>query len=163
MHRRLEVIAHDIRSRENVGALFRMADSLGVACLWLTGYTVAPPDEKLSKVALGAEKTVPFIQEAAMDRVFAELSEKRIPVYALELTSDAVELAQFTPPPEMALLLGTERGGVAPSLLEKCAGVIKIHQSGQKESMNVAMATAIACWQILHGNPCTMETGSIKR
>ncbi len=157
MLRGLHLIAHDIRSRENVGALFRMADSLGVTKIWLTGYTVAPPDEKLSKVALGAENMVSFAQESAIDRVFAEFLEKQIPVFALELTPDARELAQFDPPPEMALLLGTERGGVAPSLLEKCAGVIKIDQKGGKESMNVAMAAAIACWQLLHGNPCTME------
>ena len=83
MRRELHLIAHDIRSLENVGALFRACDSLGVAKLWLAGFTAAPPDARISKVALGAELAVPF--EAATDiaEVFRKLREQEIPVYAL--------------------------------------------------------------------------------
>ena len=56
----LHLIANDIRSRENVGSLFRTCDSLGVEKLWLAGYTPVPPDAKISKVALGAERVVAF-------------------------------------------------------------------------------------------------------
>jgi len=149
----LHLIAHDIRSRENVGSLFRTCDSLGVKKLWLTGYTPCPPDEKISKVALGAEKSVAFEKVTDIGTVFEQLEKEGVPVYALELTPDAIDLAAFVPPEEMALLLGTETTGVPPSLLAKCKGAIKITQRGIKESMNVAAAAAVAVWGISSKTP----------
>lgn len=150
--RRLHLIAHNIRSRENVGALFRTCDSLGVARLCLTGYTPIPPDDKLSKVALGAENTVQWTHELDVQTLLRALKKDGIPVFALELTDDAVELSMFSPPDELALLLGTETTGIPPSLLAQCDGAVKITQHGLKESMNVAVATGIASWAILnHG------------
>ncbi len=146
---KLHLLAHNIRSRENVGSLFRTADSLGVTKLWLSGYTPVPPDAKISKVALGAEKSVPFEAYPDIEPILNHLNEARIPVYALELTPDAVNLSEFQPPQEMALLLGTETTGIPPSLLEKCIASIYIPQQGIKESLNVTIATAIAAWKIL--------------
>jgi len=150
MRRELHLIANDIRSLENVGALFRACDSLGVAKLWLAGYTAAPPDSRISKVALGAELSVPFEHVADIGEVFRKLKEGEIPVYALELTGDAIDLAKFAPPDRLAILLGTETTGITPSLLEKCEGTIKIGQHGIKESLNVAVAAGIAAWAILN-------------
>lgn len=147
--RSLHLIAHDIRSRENVGALFRTCDSLGVTKLWLTGYTPAPPDAKISKVALGAERVVPFAHEKDIGTVFDQLKADGISVYALEITPAAINLEKFAPPDRMALLLGTETTGIPPSLLRRCDGAIKITQKGVKESLNVSVAAGIAAWAIL--------------
>lgn len=146
---RLHLIAHNIRSRENIGSLFRTADSLGVTKLWLSGYTPVPPDSKISKVALGAEAAVPFEAFPSIEEVLMRLQAQQIPVYALELTSDAINLKDFDPPEELALLLGTETTGIPPSLLERCLASIYIPQQGMKESLNVTIATAIAAWKIL--------------
>src|SRR5262245_43833861 len=147
--RELQLIAHDIRSLENVGALFRTCDSLGVAKLWLTGYTAAPPDPRISKVALGAERSVPFEIEKDIATVFQKLEQEGVPVFGLELTKEAEDLASFHAPDRLALLLGTETTGIPPSLLERCEGAVKISQKGIKESLNVAVAAGIASWAIL--------------
>jgi 23S rRNA (guanosine2251-2'-O)-methyltransferase len=146
----LHLIAHDIRSRENVGSLFRTCDSLGVKKLWLTGYTPAPPDEKISKVALGAEKEVLFEKYLDIKEVISSLKKEGIGTFALELTEEAMELAQFDPPKKMALLLGTETTGIPPSLLLLTEGAVKIEQKGIKESLNVSVAAGIASWAILN-------------
>lgn len=147
--RELHLIAHNIRSRENVGSLLRTCDSLGVTKLWLTGYTPAPPDEKIAKVALGAQDSVKWEACLSVENVFAKFEGEGVPVYALELTPEAVDLKEFLAPSRLALLLGTETTGIPPSLLSVCEGVIKISQHGVKESMNVAVAAGIASWAIL--------------
>ncbi|MEI7512234.1 MAG: TrmH family RNA methyltransferase [Candidatus Uhrbacteria bacterium] len=147
--RELHLIAHDIRSLENVGSLFRTADSLGVSKLWLTGYTAAPPDPRIAKVALGAERSVPYEVVSDISELILRLKDENIPLYALELTDTAIELSAFDAPDRMALLLGTEVTGIPPSLLERCEGAIKITQKGVKESLNVAVAAGIAAWAIL--------------
>lgn len=148
--RELHLIAHDLRSRENVGSLFRTADSLGVSKLWFSGYTPVPPDEKISKVALGAEHSVAWGHVVDVYQLIERLKKEGVPVYALELTEEAVDLKNFVAPDRLALLLGTEVTGIPPSLLSLCdGGAVKITQRGIKESMNVAVAAAIASWRIL--------------
>lgn len=148
--RKLHLIAHNIRSCENVGSLFRTADSLGVHQLWLTGYTPTPPDPKIQKVALGAETAVRFVTHPNIDEAIKELRSQQIPLFALELTKDAMELRDFHAPDELALLLGTETTGIPPSLLEICDGVVQLTQRGIKESLNVTIAASIASWWILN-------------
>lgn len=48
------VILPNIRSRFNVGSIFRTADAVGVKKIFLTGYTPRPSHPKIDKVALGA-------------------------------------------------------------------------------------------------------------
>lgn len=146
----LHLIAHNIRSRENVGALFRIADGLGIKTLWLTGYTPAPPHTRIEKASLGAEKTVVFEYRANVEEVIMYLRESDIPIFALENSKNATDLSAFEAPECLALFLGTETTGVPRSLLSRVDGIIKIPQRGKKSSLNVAVAAAIASWQILH-------------
>lgn len=146
----LQIIAHNIRSRENVGSLFRTCDFLGVSKLWLAGYTPTPPDEKISKVALNAEKCVIWEQVTDVEALINSLHDKGMNVFALELTESAEDLAHFNPQKSLALLLGTETTGVPPSLIALCDGVVKIQRRGMKESLNVSVAAGIAAWKILY-------------
>ena len=75
------VIAHNIRSTHNVGAIFRTAEGFGISKILLTGYTpypTLPADTRLPhislkltnqihKTALGAEAIVPFEYSEALD------------------------------------------------------------------------------------------------
>lgn len=157
MRPELHLIAHDIRSRQNVGALFRLADVFGVAKIWCAGYTPVPPDEKIHKTALGAEAWIPWEQEVAIDRLLERFADQGIPVFALERTQEAQALCDVVLPERYALLLGTETTGVPASLLERVQGVIAIPQVGKKESLNVAMAAGIACYELLIARQCASK------
>ena len=58
------LIIHNVRSVQNVGAMFRTADAAGIDKIYLTGYTPTPLDRfgrkrgDLAKSALGAEEFV---------------------------------------------------------------------------------------------------------
>lgn len=146
---RLQIIAHNIRSRENVGSLFRTCDSLGVERLWLTGYTPAPPDHRIHKVALGAEAMVPFSTSVDLAAVFRLLRADGFFIFALELAPTALNLAETRFPDRVGLVLGSEVEGVVPFILEQCDGIVEIKQRGLKESLNVSVAAGIAAWAIL--------------
>jgi tRNA G18 (ribose-2'-O)-methylase SpoU len=146
----LHVIANDIRSRENTGAIFRTCEFLGVKKLWLTGYTLAPPDAKLLKVSLGAEKSVAWEQVADVTDVLDRLKEDGFRIIGLELGADAKDLGAYRPPTRAALLLGNEVTGVPPTLIARCDDTVMIAKRGKKESLNVAVATGIAIWKLLN-------------
>lgn len=148
--RTLHLIANDIRSRENVGAIFRTCEFLGVKKLWLTGYTPAPPDPKLLKVSLGAEKSVVWEQVTDVKVAMERLKEEGFRLIGLELAEGAVDLAEYRKPTRAALLLGNEVSGISPTLMRACDDLVMIERKGKKESLNVAVATGIACWSLLH-------------
>ena len=54
----MRLIALDIRSLHNVGAIFRSADAFSVEKLYLCGITGVPPRKEISKTALGSEQRV---------------------------------------------------------------------------------------------------------
>lgn len=145
----LHVIANDIRSRENVGALFRTCEFLGVEKLWLTGYTPAPPDSKVLKTALGAEKSLNWEKQTEVGAVIDRLKSRGYDLVGLEIDERAKDLSQYRGSKKIALLLGNEVTGIARSLLDKCDEVVMIKPRGKKESLNVTIAAAIACWKVL--------------
>jgi 23S rRNA (guanosine2251-2'-O)-methyltransferase len=146
----LHVIANDIRSRENVGAIFRTCEFLGVSKLWLTGYTPTPPDPKLLKVSLGAEKAVVWEQAVDVRTALDRLKKDGFRISGLELDQRAVLLSDYDAADRVALLLGNEVTGIPPSLLDRCDDVVMIAKNGKKESLNVAVAAGIAMWSILN-------------
>src|SRR3989338_10582247 len=78
------LILDNIRSRENVGSIFRTADAAGVSKIYLCGITPIPPHEKISKTALGAENYVPWEYCKQTWRLLAKLKEEGINIVALE-------------------------------------------------------------------------------
>lgn len=148
--RKLEIIAHNIRSAENIGAILRTADSLGVAKVWIVGYSPTPEHRKVSKTALGAEQSVEWEQVVDIVDVLQGLKQRGYRLVGLELDERAQPLADYHPPENMALLLGNEVEGIPPSLRASCDDLVQIPQQGKKESLNVSVATGIAAYRLLH-------------
>lgn len=148
--RSLDVIVHNIRSAQNVGSLFRTADSLGVSKLWLTGYTPVPSHARVAKTALGAQSSVAWEHVLDVQDVIQRTKKEGKRLIGLELDPRAVALSEFAPPEKMVLLIGNEVEGITPSLLVECDDVVSLPQKGMKESMNVAVATGIATYRLLH-------------
>lgn len=150
------IIAHDIRSRENVGALFRTADALGGAELLLSGITPAPidrfgrVDEKLSKTALGAEKTVPWKQVKTMEDLFKilegykllviEQDSRSVPYHTIKIAANELS--------KTALLVGNEVVGVPQEILDRAHAILEIPMAGNKESLNVAISFAVVVFHL---------------
>lgn len=153
------VIAHNIRSTFNIGAIFRSADGFGVKEIILSGYSPSPTypgdnrlphlQEKITKqihkTALGAETTVPF--RVLESPPFEELRQNGYRLVALEQSSKSTLLQKYHPPEKIALLLGEEVAGISNSLLAACDDIVEIPMRGTKESFNVSVAAAIALYQ----------------
>ncbi|MCB9802697.1 TrmH family RNA methyltransferase [Candidatus Nomurabacteria bacterium] len=144
------IIAHNIRSLYNVGTFFRTADALGVDQLFLTGYTGKPPRKEISKVALGAEETVPWKYYKNVSSLITKLKKEGVKIIALEKTKSAIDYLDFKAEFPLALLLGNEVKGVSSALLKKADQTISLPMKGQKESLNVGVAMAVAAYQIEH-------------
>ena len=144
MRTRLCVIAHNIRSLWNVGALFRSCDCFEVEKLYLTGYTATPPRREISKTAIGAEEWIQWEYTENPLSCIETLKQDGWSIVALELTDGATALAQFDVPEKVCLVLGHEVTGVSDELLAACDSAVYIPMHGKKESLNVSVSTGIA-------------------
>ena len=142
------MICDNIRSLENVGSIFRTADALAVDKVFLCGISGKPPSHKISKTALGAEKTVPWEYHKQTWRLLARLKKQGVFIAALEQTENSISLEKFSPRFPLALVIGHEVKGVSASVLALADAIIEITMLGQKESLNVAVAFAIAGYEM---------------
>lgn len=143
------VIAHNIRSLHNVGAIFRTSDSFGVSKIYLTGYTGSPPDPKIAKVALGAEEFVAWEKTKSLVRLIKKLKVSGVRVVALEnnVSFKTTLLSKYKPKFPLAVVLGEETKGFTKKELELVDDIVEIPMYGQKESLNVS----VACGVVLYG------------
>lgn len=142
------VVCDNIRSLENIGSIFRTSDALGVTKIYLCGISGKPPHHKISKTALGAEKTVPFKYAKQTWRLIDKLKRDKINIIALEQAKGAIEYAKFKPKFPLALVIGNEVKGVSKKVLEKSDKIIFLPMAGKKESLNVSVAFGVAGYYI---------------
>lgn len=151
------LVLDNIRSRENVGSIFRTADAAGVSRIYLCGITPVPPHPKINKVSLGAEDYVAWSYIRNTGRIVTKLKQEEYNIVALErfdkLTASRLKIRmtnifKFKPKFPLALVLGNEVKGISPAILKKCDKKISIPMYGKKESLNVSVATGIALYQL---------------
>ncbi len=143
------LIAHNIRSLYNVGSLFRTCDGAGVKKLILSGYTGYPPRQKISKVALGAEESVPFERVKNIGPYIKKLKKQGYQVLGLETGKDGQNIFQYKPKFPLALIIGNEKRGLSKAVLKLTHKQIFIPMYGKKMSLNVAVAAGVGIYEIL--------------
>lgn len=142
------VICDNIRSLENIGSIFRTADAIGVAKIFLCGISGKPPHHKISKTALGAEKTIPFEYHKQTWRLVEKLKSQKVSIVALEQHKKAISYLKFKPKFPLVLIIGNEVKGISKKVLSKADTVIYLPMKGKKESLNVSVAFGVAGYHI---------------
>lgn len=142
------IIAHDIRSLHNVGAVFRSADVFGVEKIYLTGITGTPPRKEIAKVALGSEHRVSWERYDDIYQLVQVLKEGGHQLIALDNATGSVPIESFVPSEKIVLLLGNEVEGVEQKLRDQTDATVEIGMPGAKQSLNVSVATGIALFAL---------------
>jgi TrmH family RNA methyltransferase len=124
----------------NVGTLLRAADAFG-AGLALSDGCADPTGPKAVRASMGSLFRVPLSG-------FEEPSGKRIAL----VPSGGIPLPELQLEGDVVLVLGAEREGLAAEILERCDERASIPQPGGGESLNVAMAGAIALYELARRN-----------
>jgi tRNA G18 (ribose-2'-O)-methylase SpoU len=146
----LRLLAHDMDLALNVGALFRIADALGVEHLHLSGSSPVPPDPKIRRTARSADRHVAWSWAADPLATVAALKAQGWRVVSLELSTRSIALDELpvAPGDRLCLIVGAENAGVCQALLDASDLTVHIPMRGHNSSMNVANACAIATWDI---------------
>lgn len=156
------VLLHDIRSTQNVGAILRTCDAVGVDKVFFSGITPSPVDRfgrkrgDVAKSALGAEDTVEWevLEEKGKNVIefLLEMKSKGFQIVALEQAESSVDYKEINekfPSDKRVMIVGNEVEGVSKEILEMCDVIGEIPMLGQKESLNVSVSFGIFIFRIL--------------
>lgn len=143
------LVLHNIRSRFNVGAIFRLADGADIDKIYLCGITPAPPHPRIAKVALGAQNYIPFEKVSRTTQILQKLKKEKFQIVALEQSKRSLPYFKFKPKKTLALILGSEVKGLPPKILRQADKILEIPMYGKKESLNVAVAAGVVIFEII--------------
>lgn len=146
----VSLMADNVRSMYNVGAILRTADAFLLTEVVMAGITGCPPHPEISKTALGAEESVEWRHVEDAFQEAERMKGDGWKVCVLEQAHDSVPLQDFIPEEgeKYLLVVGNEVHGVDQRIVDMADVVLEIPQAGVKHSLNVSVSAGIALWQM---------------
>lgn len=142
------VVLEDVVDHTNVGAIFRAAAALGFGGCLLSPRCADPLYRRAVKVSMGAVFSLPYARLEDWHGAVPLLSAAGLTSYALTPAPDAVDLDAVVPAARVALLVGSEGPGLSTRWQEAADVRVRIPMAAGIDSLNVAAATAVACWAL---------------
>ena len=145
--RALVLVLDGVTDPHNLGACLRSADAAGATAVVIPKDRAADLTGAVRKVACGAAESVPLVRVTNLARcldklqaaglwLFGAAGEAREDLYAKDLTGP------------LALLMGSEGGGLRRLTRERCDFLVRLPMAGAVSSLNVSVATGICLFEI---------------
>jgi tRNA G18 (ribose-2'-O)-methylase SpoU len=141
------LVLEDIVDHTNVGAIFRSGAALGFDAVLLAPRCADPLYRRSIKVAMGAVFSLPFARLEDWYDALPSLSAAGFTTVALTLADDASPIEEAVAGLDrVALVLGSEGHGISPRWQAAADRRAIIPMQAGIDSLNVAAATAVACY-----------------
>ena len=154
VRREIYIIVDDVLDTYNIGAIFRLADSVGASCVYLCGQTETPPYHKIQKASVGTWKWVPWkYSKTAEEAVLQVKSQKsKVKIIAVEQSGKSISYTKADYSLPVALIVGNETEGISPEVLALADQVVEIPMYGVNRSLNVMASLAIVLYKVVEKN-----------
>ena len=134
----------------NLGAILRTAECAGVTGVVLGRHRSVHISPTVTKTAAGAVEHVPLTLVGGIPTAITQLNDLGVFTVGLDGGGDRsiFELPQAGSGP-IALVLGAEGAGLSRLVRQRVSVVASIPLAGELNSLNVATATAVACFEVV--------------
>ncbi len=141
------VVIDGVVDTTNIGAIFRSAAALGIDAVLLTPNSCDPLNRRAVRVSMGSVFLVPWTW---IEGSISQLRDYGFKTAAMALTDQSVPIDHPTlkNTPKLAIIMGTEGDGLPFQTITGADYVVRIPMSHQVDSLNVAAAAAVACWEL---------------
>jgi TrmH family RNA methyltransferase len=141
------VVLDDVADPGNAGTLLRAAAAAGADGAVVSG-GVDVTNPKVVRASAGAIFTLPVVESSSGIEAVSRLRALGYRVVATSVREgEPYDQAELDGP--IAVVLGNEAHGVAPEVLTAADATVTIPMAGPTESLNVAMAGTIVCFEVL--------------
>ncbi len=137
-----------IQDPQNLGAILRSAEALGLAGAVVPRHRSAPLNETTARCAAGGLEFLAIAQTGNLVQAVRTLKKQGYWVVGLDAAGpDPIQEFSFAYP--LALVLGGEARGIRPLLKKQCDALVRIPMAGRVESLNASAAAAVAFYEAL--------------
>ena len=144
----LVLVLDHVTDEGNFGAIVRTAEVVGAAGVVIAKARSASVGVGAYKTSAGAVLHIPIAQVSNLARAVEEL--KAAGFWSCASTEHAKDDVWSAPlAGRVALVMGSEGEGISRLVLEKCDIACKLPQRGRVESLNVAQACTVMCYEWL--------------
>ena len=143
----LVVVLVDVRDPGNAGTVLRAADASGVQAVVFAADSVDPYNPKTVRSSAGSIFHVPVAVRATAAEVVSRLAEGDGFRRLATVVRDGDDYAEVDWSVPSALFLGNESAGLDPAFVATLDGAVGIPMTGQAESLNVGVASAVVCFE----------------
>jgi TrmH family RNA methyltransferase len=135
------VYLHGVGDPGNVGTILRSVEAFGGSCVALGPGSADPYSPKAVRASMGAIFTVPVVRCDA-----SVLPGVTIALDAGDRRADLADTEPLAHAEGVSVLVGAEREGLPPEVLQACDHVARIPI--QNHSLNAAMAATVALYEL---------------
>ena len=133
---------------QNLGSLLRSADGAGFNGVVIPARESAGITPVVKRVAAGAAEVVEVARVTNLSRAIDLAREAGLWIYGLDGGADRDIWSAELHDGGVGLVLGAEGKGLSPGIRKHCDDFLRIPLAGRLESMNVAVAGAIAMFEV---------------
>lgn len=131
----------------NLGAVLRSAECAGATGVVLPRHRAVHVTPTVTKAAAGAVEFVPMALVGGLPSAIAEMQRAGVLVVGLDESGDS-SLSDLDLSGPVCLVLGDEGSGLGRLVRQRCDAVAAIPLLGRLNSLNVAAAGAVACFEV---------------
>ena len=136
-----------VRDPGNLGTIVRTADAVGAKGVILIGETTDPFSMEAVRASMGSIFNVPVFKTSEPDFLSFRTGFKGLLAGTHLKGSADYRSVDYRGSP-VVLLMGNEQAGLPDSLAGACDRLIRIPQAGKADSLNLAVATGVALFEI---------------
>jgi len=142
----LVLVLDGVTDPQNLGAILRSADQLGVDLVVIPARRSAQENQTVSKVSSGASEYVQLAVVPNIPSALDLLKEHGFWTFGAEAGGQSVESADLKG--KVCLVMGSEGAGMHRLVREKCDFLLSIPTAGHVDSFNVSVAAGILMYEV---------------
>ncbi len=143
----ITIVCDAIRTPENIGMCFRIAESFGVSKIYLHQSSPSMSNRIVKKTARNTINQVTSELYSNFINLVTKLKEEGNTIIGIEITDESIIIQDFDfkKHEKLVLLLGSERNGIEN--IELVDATVSIPMYGRNSSMNVIHSLAITLYE----------------
>lgn len=142
------IILDKIEDPHNLGAIIRTAECLGVHGIIIQKRNACQVTDTVEKVAAGATSFVKISRVTNITETLKYLKEKGLWIYGLDMEG-AEDIYDTKFDGAIGIVVGNEGSGISRLVKENCDFMVKIPMTGNINSLNASVSTAISIYEVV--------------
>lgn len=144
----ITIVCDAIRTPENIGMCFRIAESFGVSKIYLHESSPSTENKSVKRTARNTVNQIDHDVYTDFDDLMLQLKEEGNTILGIEITDKSINIQNFDfrNHEKIVLLLGSERNGIEN--INHLDDTVSIPMYGRNSSMNVIHSLSIALYEV---------------